>query len=157
MTVESLAQSSEAEGTATAHRPEPSRSIKRFAVGFAVVKLSGSDGSELLRAVTYGSNPNHQPSGAAKAVAVDAAGHPVAAGVIYNSDTGSDFIVVNPGVPAGPQCGDGVVEPGEDCDDGNTADGDCCSATCQFEPAGTACGGGCDPGTCDGAGVCQPG
>lgn len=32
-----------------------------------------------------------------------------------------------------PICGNGVVEPGESCDDGNTFDGDCCSATCQVE------------------------
>jgi cysteine-rich repeat protein len=35
-----------------------------------------------------------------------------------------------------PVCGDGVVEPlaGEQCDDGNTLDGDGCSSTCQIEP-----------------------
>ena len=30
-------------------------------------------------------------------------------------------------------CGDGVLEPGEQCDDGNTMDGDGCSATCLIE------------------------
>jgi cysteine-rich repeat protein len=30
-------------------------------------------------------------------------------------------------------CGNGVVEPGEQCDDGNTDDGDGCSASCQTE------------------------
>jgi cysteine-rich repeat protein len=30
-------------------------------------------------------------------------------------------------------CGDGVVEAGEDCDDGNRVSGDGCSATCQSE------------------------
>jgi cysteine-rich repeat protein len=29
-------------------------------------------------------------------------------------------------------CGDGVLEPGEQCDDGNTVGGDTCSETCQF-------------------------
>ncbi len=29
-----------------------------------------------------------------------------------------------------PLCGNGVVEPTEDCDDGNTADGDACPASC---------------------------
>jgi len=55
-------------------------------------------------------------------------------------------------------CGNDEVEAGEDCDDGNTADGDCCSSTCVFEPAGS----GCDDGdacttsdACDGAGVCS--
>ena len=57
-------------------------------------------------------------------------------------------------------CGNGTVEAGEDCDDGNTADGDCCSSTCQFEAAGSACPDGvfCNGGeTCDGAGSCQAG
>ena len=34
-----------------------------------------------------------------------------------------------------PSCGDGIVDgPGEACDDGNVANGDGCSATCQNEP-----------------------
>jgi cysteine-rich repeat protein len=44
------------------------------------------------------------------------------------------------GNDAGPTivCGDGVISKGEDCDDGNTDDGDGCSATCTFE-AGWTC------------------
>jgi len=34
--------------------------------------------------------------------------------------------------PAG-TCGNGVLDAGEQCDDGNTLGGDCCSATCQIE------------------------
>ncbi len=34
-------------------------------------------------------------------------------------------------------CGDGNLEPGEDCDDGNLFDGDGCSATCAAEPGFT--------------------
>lgn len=30
-------------------------------------------------------------------------------------------------------CGDGNLDPGEECDDGNNEDGDGCSATCQIE------------------------
>lgn len=30
-------------------------------------------------------------------------------------------------------CGDGDVDPGEECDDGNTVDGDGCSAVCELE------------------------
>jgi fibro-slime domain-containing protein len=35
-------------------------------------------------------------------------------------------------------CGDGVIESGETCDDGNTVSGDGCSSTCEIEP-GYAC------------------
>lgn len=37
--------------------------------------------------------------------------------------------------PPAAMCGNGVTETGETCDDGNTADGDGCSATCQTEVA----------------------
>jgi cysteine-rich repeat protein len=68
-------------------------------------------------------------------------------------------------------CGDGVVGSGEQCDDGNGASADGCSATCQIEecytcagepsvctPAAntTACddGNACTDDLCDGAGTC---
>jgi large repetitive protein len=40
-----------------------------------------------------------------------------------------------PNCPAegGPLCGNGAVDPGEECDDGNTVAGDGCSATCTKE------------------------
>lgn len=49
-------------------------------------------------------------------------------------------------------CGDGVLSPGEVCDDGNNIDGDGCSADCQSTaPPAELCGNGIvDPGeTCD--------
>src|SRR5512132_4160439 len=33
----------------------------------------------------------------------------------------------------GAVCGDGVIDAGEECDDGNVVGGDGCSATCVFE------------------------
>jgi cysteine-rich repeat protein len=36
---------------------------------------------------------------------------------------------------AAPECGDGVVDRGEECDDANTADGDGCSANCAYDVA----------------------
>ncbi len=55
-------------------------------------------------------------------------------------------------------CGDGVGNLGEDCDDGNTVDGDCCSSSCTFEPVGAPCAGAaslCLVNRCDGAGTCK--
>jgi cysteine-rich repeat protein len=43
-----------------------------------------------------------------------------------------------------PLCGDGVLDDGEQCDDGNTTSGDGCSKACIDEP--TAGGGGCSAG-----------
>jgi cysteine-rich repeat protein len=52
-----------------------------------------------------------------------------------------------------PACGDGVLDPGEQCDDGNITGGDGCSRTCQFDNTApvavcdspTVCA---DPGRC---------
>jgi len=59
------------------------------------------------------------------------------------------------------ECGDGTVDPGEDCDPGASGSGECCTDSCTFVGAGTACG---EPGnactdadSCDGAGTCVPG
>ena len=38
-----------------------------------------------------------------------------------------------PGADAGPRCGDGTRDPGEECDDRNTAAGDGCDPTCHIE------------------------
>jgi cysteine-rich repeat protein len=57
-------------------------------------------------------------------------------------------------------CGDGVLDTDEQCDDGNTLNGDCCGSTCRWEAPGAACddGDGCIAGeACDGAGACVGG
>ena len=60
------------------------------------------------------------------------------------NDSASDFIFATPapmnnagtaGTLPPSTCGNGVVEGLESCDDGNTADGDGCSAICRWEPA----------------------
>jgi cysteine-rich repeat protein len=48
--------------------------------------------------------------------------------------TDNDILVVSD-----PGCGNGRVEPGETCDDGNLLDGDCCSATCSAAEDGILC------------------
>lgn len=70
----------------------------------------------------------------------------------------SVFIIV--GAPPA-MCGNSMLEAGEQCDDGNTNAGDCCSPACAFEPADTVCraaGGVCDVAeTCTGTSARCPG
>src|SRR5436853_5317459 len=60
-------------------------------------------------------------------------------------------------------CGDGLLDGGEDCDEGfvvNGTFGSCCDTDCAFVPAATACrdsAGACDPAdVCDGASAACP-
>jgi cysteine-rich repeat protein len=46
---------------------------------------------------------------------------------------GVDEMVMYWEIQVAPSCGDGSVDTGEECDDGNTTGGDGCSATCQGE------------------------
>jgi cysteine-rich repeat protein len=58
-----------------------------------------------------------------------------------------------------PICGDGLTHGTEDCDDGglNGTLDSCCSESCTFQPAGTACDDGnlCTDDVCDGANECS--
>lgn len=57
-----------------------------------------------------------------------------------------------------PSCGDTVLDGGEQCDDGNNSNGDCCDSTCQLEADGSVCDDGsgstsndqCTAGVCAG-------
>lgn len=54
-------------------------------------------------------------------------------------------------------CGNGLLDVGEGCDDGNLVDGDCCDSSCAAESAGNACAvdwGPCALSQCDGLGAC---
>ena len=66
------------------------------------------------------------------------------------------FVILMLAVPATASaqgvCGDTVLDVGEECDDGNTNDGDCCSSSCQFESRVTICR--ARAGSCDVAETC---
>ena len=53
-----------------------------------------------------------------------------------------------------PGCGDGTTNRtiGETCDDGNSEDGDCCTAACAPLASGSPCA---DPNACNGAETCD--
>ncbi len=55
-------------------------------------------------------------------------------------------------------CGNGVVEPGEQCDDPPNGGQNCCGNLCTYAPSGTFCGADdqCHLKECDGAGGCLP-
>src|SRR5438034_3532779 len=76
----------------------------------------------------------------------------------FEPNTGVELWALRSGAQVVTNCGNGILEPGEQCDDGNVSDGDCCSSACRFEPAGTACaddGNLCTADQCDGAGEQQ--
>ena len=56
-------------------------------------------------------------------------------------------------------CGNGNIDPGEQCDDGNAVSGDCCSPSCEFETPGQLCddGLGCTGSSVCSEGACVPG
>ncbi len=67
---------------------------------------------------------------------------------VFNTDRDDDIDLidvaafVNAMTGIGAVCGNGTVETGEQCDDGNTISGDGCSSTCQSETGGPRCGNG---------------
>src|SRR5262245_6277689 len=101
-------------------------------------------------------------------------GDPANPQAVTGSPCGSNLLrVEGPGLPNGVfetdqfnlvgreavLCGNGVLDPGEQCDDGNTLAGDCCSPACQFEAPASPCATNVclDGMACDGAGVCGGG
>ncbi|MEO2169838.1 MAG: hypothetical protein ABGY42_17290 [bacterium] len=60
------------------------------------------------------------------------------AGDLHIADSRNDIVRLVEAPPFS-VCGDANTEPGEECDDGNLNNGDCCSSSCRFEAASTLC------------------
>jgi cysteine-rich repeat protein len=71
--------------------------------------------------------------------------------------TATSGICAGGGGVSGTKCSNGVIDPAENCEDGNHLDGDCCSARCILDAAGTTCtndGGVCTDDVCNATGTC---
>ncbi len=75
---------------------------------------------------------------------------PLTGDAVFSLYGGGDWLFAVRGFAA--PCGNGVLDPGEECDDGNNSDGDCCSSSCTVEPATTECRAAASP--CDTAEHC---
>jgi len=53
--------------------------------------------------------------------------------VTADAASGEDALVIPKADTQLPTCGNGILDPGEDCDDGNTQSGDGCSKLCKLE------------------------
>ncbi|MBC8293775.1 MAG: hypothetical protein H8E45_11510, partial [Proteobacteria bacterium] len=78
---------------------------------------------------------------------------------VVASDTNGASLPVNTlgaSLVVGAECGNGIVEAGETCDDGNNTAGDCCAADCTAEIGACDDASVCTTGdTCSAAGVCE--
>jgi cysteine-rich repeat protein len=132
---------------------------------FVVSKMAGDTGEELWRLELNGTSDANDDG---RAVAVDpATGDVVAAGRVRDRGDGSArrMIVLKLSGASGGDfpCGNGQVDDGEQCDDGNQVPGDGCRADCTREACGDGIldpAEGCDDGnTLDGdccSSACAP-
>ena len=72
----------------------------------------------------------------------------------FTATGGCDTLLLD---AVGTKCGNGTVDSTEDCEDGNTEAGDCCSPRCLYEPPFSSCAADrndCTLDACDGLGRC---
>jgi cysteine-rich repeat protein len=124
----------------------------------AVLKLAGASGAEQWRRLIDGPRSGNDIG---LDVAFDGAGNVVVGGRLRNDDTGDEMAVAKLSGATGGSfpCGNGVVDAGETCDDGNANAADACvecvldrcfEVECQ--PPGQCQDAACDPAT----GSCTP-
>ena len=101
---------------------------------FLVGKLANATGAEIWRHEIDGTE-HEADTGAA--VAVGPMGDLVAAGRVRNFAEDGFVVTRRVGANGGDfPCADGTLDPGESCDDGNTAAGDDCRGDCTVEVCG---------------------
>jgi cysteine-rich repeat protein len=120
-----------------------------------VVSANGEDGTNELDASGQMTLAGSVRAGLSNLIQYrDPTRPPLLTGATITPPTTPVLVTTLPACVAGSICGNGVLEPGEQCDDGNTAPCDGCSATCQHETCGNGvvdCGEECDPpgASCD--------
>lgn len=120
-----------------------------------VTRLAGDDGQVRWSALRDAGA--HDGTDRALDVVIDDAGQVIAGGILSQTPGVEEYGVVkltSEGDDYAGACGNGVVDPGEDCEDASFFD--CCAPDCRFEPAGAFCldDNGCTDDACDGAGAC---
>lgn len=118
------------------------------------------EGTGAFELTSYGSSPTHSAIVIAGTVSPD--GKTFDATYSYSYVVGGTPTTIHieyVSIPVtGSRCGNQQIDFDENCDDGNAAGGDCCSATCTLDAMGAACTDDQAPCTidaCDGAGVCE--
>src|SRR5262245_5654085 len=106
----------------------------------------GFSGSGTVVPSTGAFSVTGQVPGICTAVVLDGTGD----GVVFAATVSSNCPGIS-GTVSGAKCSNGMLDPGEQCDDGNAVNGDCCSALCAIEPAGQACD---DGNVCSTGDVC---
>ncbi len=129
----------------------------------ASIKSDGVNGENLLQAsgqLTIGGALSSRPSGHNRFEYRDSTKPPILQGSATIQPTQDCapakgcLVTTLPVCAATATCGNGVLEPGEECDDGNTTPCDGCSPTCQVERCGNGtieCKEECDDGASNGA------
>jgi uncharacterized delta-60 repeat protein len=137
--------------------PEQLWQLVRYTASGALDGSFGSGGVTTAAFSPLGRFPTNPPfsnTGAAAGLLLEPDGRIVAVGQL--GGTASQMLITR----YEGDCGDGVLDPNEACDDGNLSSGDCCSRQCGFDPAGTRCAGSgdlCTNDVCDAGGACLAG
>jgi cysteine-rich repeat protein len=117
----------------------------------------GADGAITVQLAPFADTPNDGGEYKVWVIAVDrydVDSKSAAFGFVHRYSKTDNFKVMVSSPPPEEGCGNGTVDAGETCDDGNTTSGDGCSATCQTEEQPPCC---CGDGVINGGEQCDDG